>query len=82
MLFIFPLEEMQGFYMKNTLISLDMIFIDAQRRVVTIHENTKPETLETYRSTKPAKYVLETVGGFSARHGVREGCIITWERDE
>lgn len=82
MLFLFPVEETQGFYMKNTLISLDMIFIDAQRRIVTIHENAEVGTLDTYYSTKPAKYVLETVGGFCKRHGVREGCIIAWERDE
>ncbi len=76
MLFFFPVEEMQSFWMRNTYISLDMIFIDANKRVVTIHRNTKTLSDQSYPSTKPAKYVLEVVAGFCDKHGVREGDLI------
>jgi len=73
MLFVFPVEEMQSFWMRNTYISLDMIFIDANKKIVTIHKNTKTLSDQSYASTKPAKYVLEVTGGFCDRHGVVEG---------
>jgi len=78
MLFVFPEEEMQSFWMRNTYISLDMIFIDANKKIVTIHKNTKTLSDQSYASTKPAKYVLEVVGGFCDRHGVVEGDIVSY----
>ncbi|GAB1350625.1 hypothetical protein MASR1M107_28400 [Ignavibacteriales bacterium] len=59
--------------MRNTYISLDMIFIDANKKIVTIHKNTKTLSDQSYPSTKPAKYVLEVAGGFCDKHGVVEG---------
>ncbi|GMU87551.1 MAG: hypothetical protein AMXMBFR48_27920 [Ignavibacteriales bacterium] len=73
MLFIFPAEEIRSFWMMNTLISLDMLFLDANGKVVTIHRNTKTESEQSYRSTKPAKYVLEVVAGFCDKYGITEG---------
>jgi len=78
MLFIFPVEEMKSFWMRNTYISLDMIFIDANKKIVTIHKNTKTLSDQSYPSTKPAKYVLEVTGGFCDRHGVVEGDVVGW----
>jgi len=78
MLFVFPVEEMQSFWMRNTYISLDMIFIDANKKIVTIHKNTKTLSDQSYASTKPAKYVLEVVGGFCDKHGVVEGDKISY----
>ncbi len=78
MLFIFPVEEMQSFWMRNTYISLDMIFIDANKKIVTIHKNTKTLSDQSYASTKPAKYVLEVVGGFCDRHGIVEGDLVSY----
>lgn len=76
MLFFFPVEEMQSFWMRNTYISLDMIFIDANRRIVTIHRNTKTLSDQSYPSTKPSKFVLEVVAGFCEKHGVVEGDLV------
>ncbi len=79
MLFIFPVEEMQSFWMRNTYISLDMIFIDANKKIVTIHKNTKTLSDQSYPSTAPSKYVLEVVSGFCVKHGVEVGDVVGWE---
>jgi len=66
MLFIFDEEEVVPFWMKNTYIYLDIIWIDTSRKVVFISRNTPPCTEEPYRSINPrkkAKYVLELLGG-------------------
>ena len=78
MLFVFPEEDERGFWMKNTLIPLDMIFIDAEGRIINIEEavpepNTSDENLKTYRSGEPAKYVIETNSSFTERRNVEEG---------
>ncbi len=68
MLFIFPEIEIRSFWMKNTYIPLDLIFLDENRIIVHIHENAQPRTKGSLPSIKPAKYVLEVNAGFSARH--------------
>jgi uncharacterized protein len=73
MLFIMPYAENQKFWMKNTLIPLDMIFIGDDLRVVGIAENAQPEDTSIYEVGKAARYVLEVNGGFSARNNIREG---------
>ncbi len=78
MLFVFPEEDDRGFWMKNTLIPLDMIFVDAEGRIINIEEtvpepNTSDEDLKTYRSDAPAKYVIETNSSFTERRNVEEG---------
>ena len=78
MLFVFPEEDYRGFWMKNTLIKLDMIFVDAEGRIINIEEavpepNTSDENLKTYRSDEPAKYVIETNSSFTERRNVEEG---------
>jgi uncharacterized protein len=73
MLFIFPEEARQSFWMRNTLISLDMIFINALNRIVTIHKNTQTLSDQSYPSTAPAKYVLEVNAGYCAKHDIKEG---------
>lgn len=78
MLFVFPEEDYRGFWMKNTLIPLDMIFVDAEGRIINIEEaypepNTNEENLKTYRSDAPAKYVIETNSSFTERRNVEEG---------
>ncbi|NWF88106.1 MAG: DUF192 domain-containing protein [Ignavibacteriaceae bacterium] len=79
MLFIFPTENMQSFWMRNTLISLDMIFINAKKKIVTIHKNTKILSDQSYPSTAPAKYVLEVNAGFTDKHKVNVGDVISWK---
>jgi hypothetical protein len=73
MLFINSEEEMQSFWMKNTYIPLDMIFVNANKEIVTIHVNTTPLKEWNYTSTKPALYVVEVNAGFTNRHGIGTG---------
>ena len=78
MLFIFPNDAMQSFWMRNTLISLDMIFINANKQIVTIHKNTKVLSDQSYPSSAPAKYVLEVIAGFTDKYKVNVGDVISW----
>jgi uncharacterized membrane protein (UPF0127 family) len=73
MLFIFPRQQPLTFWMKNTLIPLDMIFFDEALTIVGIEESAVPRTLSSRGPGAPAKYVLEVPGGWSARVGLRPG---------
>jgi len=78
MLFIFPEEARQSFWMRNTLISLDMIFVNALNKVVTIHRNTQTLSDQSYPSTAPAKYVIEVNAGYCTKHKINEGDKINY----
>jgi uncharacterized protein len=67
MLFIFPQEDHRFFWMKDTPSSLDIIYADKEFRIVSIHENTPPHSLETIPSGDKAKYVIELKAGSVAR---------------
>lgn len=73
MLFVQGMEEMQSFWMKNTYIPLDILFVDANKEIVTIHASTTPLKEWNYASTKPALYVVEVNAGFSNRHNISIG---------
>ena len=73
MLFLFPRQEPQSFWMKNTPLPLDIIFIDVTRTIVSIAPNTTPFSEKLIPSDKPAQFVLEVNGGFCQRHGVAIG---------
>jgi uncharacterized protein len=73
MLFIFPLEERQSFWMRNTFISLDMIFVNSAKKIVTIHRNTQTLSDQSYPSAAPAQYVIEVNSGYCSRHNINEG---------
>jgi uncharacterized membrane protein (UPF0127 family) len=76
MLFIFPETEMQSFWMKNTLISLDILFVNENMEIVTIQKYAQPKSEQSLRSTKPAKYVIEVNAGFCDRYQVSEGDLV------
>jgi len=78
MLFIFPAERYQSFWMVNTLFSLDMIFINSNKEIVTIHKDTTPLSEQSYPSSAPALYVLEINAGFCDRHNVKLGDKVFW----
>lgn len=78
MLFIFPEERFQSFWMLNTLFSLDILFINSNKEIVTIHKNTTPLSEQSYPSSKPAIYVLEVNAGFCERHNIKLGDKIYW----
>lgn len=76
MLFVFPDSEPRYFWMKNTLIPLDMLFFDANRKLINIAADVPPckvANCPTYNSTAPAKYVLELNGGVAAKLGIKPG---------
>ncbi len=78
MLFIFPVQETLSFWMRNTYLPLDMIFVNADKKIVTIHKNTKTLSDQSYASTEPAKYVVEVVAGFTDKFSVKVGDKINW----
>jgi hypothetical protein len=78
MLFIFQYERMQSFWMRNTLIPLDMMFINKDNKIITIHKNTKTLSAQSYPSTAPAIYVVELVGGFTDKYNIIVGDKIFW----
>jgi uncharacterized membrane protein (UPF0127 family) len=79
MIFLFPKEEQLSFWMKNTPIALDMIFISADRRIVGIVENTVPFSLESRSVGGRSQFVLEINGGLSRRHGFKAGDDVRFE---
>ncbi len=78
---IFPFEKPRigSFWMKNTLIPLDMIFIRADGSIDRIAENTIPESLEPVVSGGEVSAVLELAGGTAARLGIDESAKVTWK---
>jgi uncharacterized protein len=73
MLFIHRRDHVATMWMKNTLIPLDMLFIDREGRIVGIHERARPHSLETIAAPEPVRAVLELNGGISGRLGIRKG---------
>ena len=76
MLFIFEQPGEYSFWMKNMKISIDMIFLNENKEIVTIHENVPPcitEECELYRPAAPVIYVIETKAGFSDIHNLEVG---------
>jgi hypothetical protein len=83
MIFIFEDSQKRGFWMKNTLIPLDMIFLDSNGMVVDINQDAQPCTLESecipYISAAPAKYVIEINAGLAEKLGLEKGDMISLE---
>ena len=74
MLFVFDQEDTHSFWMKNTLIYLDMLWLDSQRRVIHIAANVPPckeDPCPSYGPGVPARYVLELKGGGAAANGIK-----------
>lgn len=73
MLFVFDQQAVQSFWMKNTLIPLDMLFVDQRGRIINIHERAVPGSLEPIAAAAPARAVIELNGGTAARLGIKPG---------
>jgi len=76
MLFVFETAGEVGFWMRNTLIPLDMIFIDQTGRVVRVHHGAIPHDETPIWSGAPVTGVLEVIGGEAGRAGVEAGDLI------
>jgi uncharacterized membrane protein (UPF0127 family) len=73
MLFLFPTEEVLTFWMKNTPIPLDMIFIGGDMKIVGIVRETAPFSLAPRSIGAPSRYVLEIKGGLARQKGIEAG---------
>jgi uncharacterized protein len=73
MLFIFDIEEPRTFWMKNTYISLDILFASKDGRIVSISRNTIPYSEEPIASKAKALYVIEVLAGFCDQYGIEAG---------
>jgi uncharacterized membrane protein (UPF0127 family) len=73
MLFVYPAPDSVSFWMKNTLIPLDMLFLDATGTVVKIHPDAIPQDLTAVFGGDSVQYVLEVNGGLTARLGIPVG---------
>ncbi len=78
MLFVFEDSQPRYFYMKNTYIPLDIIFIDANKKIVHIAKDAKPLDETTLPSKFPSKYVLEIKVGLSNSLGIKPGMLVNW----
>ena len=81
MLFIFPNEVVQSFWMRNTLIPLDILFVDRTGKVVGVVQWAEPKTLTSRTVGKPSMYVLEVPGGWASRNSVQAGARVDLEGD-
>jgi uncharacterized protein len=80
MLFLFEKEAVHPFWMKNTLVALDIIFINEAYSIVGILHNAKPLNEESLSVGVASRYVLEVAGGSCARLGIHRGQTVTVER--
>jgi uncharacterized membrane protein (UPF0127 family) len=85
MLFLFKEDGDNAFWMKNTLIPLDMIWLDASQRVVHVKYNVPPckvANCPSYPPGVPSRYVLEVGGGEAQRHGIKTGDQLRFEQTD
>ncbi len=76
--FVFNRDERWSFWMKDMNYAIDMIWLDVTGRIVHIESSVSPATYpETFLPPVPARYVVETVAGFSAQHNITVGTQVT-----
>jgi len=75
MIFVFPEERENSFWMKNTYIPLDMVFVGQDMKVVGVLHDVPPLNQLPRTVGKPSMYVLEFAAGTMKRHGVNEGAV-------
>jgi uncharacterized membrane protein (UPF0127 family) len=80
MLFIFQKAEDHSFWMKNTLMSLDIIFIDSSKRILNMYKNTTIRSTKSLPSLGPVLYVVEVIAGFTDKFGIKEGDKIRFKK--
>lgn len=84
MLFVFPQDMYLNFWMKNTLVPLDILWIGADKKITVIHERLKPSTVYTpedkiARAGGQGQYVLELAAGEAKRRGLKAGDTLRFE---
>lgn len=80
MLFVYDDERPRPtFYMKNTKLALDLIYINANKRVVEINKNAKPFDETPIKAEQPAKYVLEVNAGFADKYKISDSLQVNFK---
>lgn len=82
MFFIMDEADTTGFWMRNTPMPLDIIFVSPDSQVVSIAQRTTPYSDESIRPAAPKKYVVEVRAGQAARLGITDSTTITWDRSQ
>lgn len=80
MLFIFPYEDYRNFYMKNTKIPLDIIYLNKELKIISFQKNAKPFDETSLPSEAPAMYVLEINAGLSDEWQLAKGDLVSFTR--
>lgn len=80
MLFVYREPQELAFWMRNTFIPLDIVFVGADGIILNIHQARPLDESVLYRSAGSAKYVIETNQGWFSRHGIRPGDRVTFGR--
>ena len=78
MVFVFPDSQPRNFWMKNTYLPLDILYLDESKKIVTIQANRTPFSEEAIPSFENAKYVLEVNAGYCKRKGIEKGDMVKW----
>jgi len=78
MLFVMPQMGPQSFWMKNTYIPLDIIFINRNRQIVTIQKNTTPFSEKSLPSSQNAQFIIEVNAGYCDKYGIKKGDYVKW----
>jgi len=79
MLFLYELSGDYCFWMKDMNFSIDMIWMDDEKRIVTIKDSVSPETYpQSFCPEKPSQYILEVAPGFTAKAGWSIGTQLNW----
>ena len=71
-------DQLRSFWMKNTIVPLDIIYINSENEVVSIQANAQPLSTQSLPSGQPASYVLEIYGGEAAAQGIGIGSKVYW----
>jgi len=71
-------DQLRSFWMKNTIVPLDIIYINSENEVVSIQANAQPLSTQSLPSGQPAAYVLEIYGGEAAAQGIGVGTKVYW----
>jgi uncharacterized membrane protein (UPF0127 family) len=79
MLFIFDRSQLLFFWMKDTYIPLDIIFVDENMRIVNVKKNARPLSEKLIPSIRDAMYVVEVSAGFCDKYGIKIGDNLSYE---
>ncbi|AGC75545.1 hypothetical protein LX97_00239 [Nonlabens dokdonensis] len=79
LLFVFDRSDPRQFYMKNTNVPLDIIFVDENYIIDSFVSNAQPNDTTISKSKKPVQYVLDLKAGMATKLGLQEGDTFIWE---